>query len=780
MTTYSFQGFSFTAPEDLSSVTAYDPDVTIEIVFPETVTSLQYSLLPNPGGLLPETEFDENAYEVRIDGVVQDFAGDNAFNDMANISWSFGGASGTSSVLAIGQEVSPGIQTIAIYVLGGDAFPTVASASEFATVLSGIGLAPISSGPFAPDTPIALSVLDATPSENDSVGGTVFDDVIDLGAGDDTLNGAAGNDSLLGGSGDDLINGGTGNDSLVDGGGNDTVNGGDGDDVFSNIGGGADIWNGDAGTDTLITDVTGIDPQGNDVLVNLATGVHGRSVDSIGQDTVSGIENFTLIGDWNGDVTGDDMANRLETGTGNDTLHGEDGNDTLIGNAGDDVFYDGLGNDLMQGGLGNDVWRGGSGEDTFNGGDGSDTFVVDFTGQVVNIVVETNLTTGDSGGVGITTLRDVLIDVENVQFIGDFAVTVVGSGADNLLETDAGNDTLSGLAGNDTVRSGAGDDLAFTGAGDDLLEGGAGNDTLFGAADNDTLDGGDGDDLLGAGGGNDSLMGGTGNDALWTATGDDTADGGAGNDTLGGAAGNDVLNGGDGSDELWGALGNDTLNGDAGNDTLGGADGDDSSSGGAGDDELWGALGNDTLMGGDDNDTLGGAAGNDSLDGGAGADELWGATGFDTLQGGDGNDNLGAGTQDDMLSGGSGDDTLSGGADNDTVAGDEDNDVIFGGGGDDRILGGTGDDTAYGGAGADTFVFNAGDGADTWFVSVAEDRLELDSALWTGTLSEAQVVSSFATVTADGVLFTFSDNGETILLSGLSTTTGVDAMIDIV
>ena len=62
------------------------------------------------------------------------------------------------------------------------------------------------------------------------------------------------------------------------------------------------------------------------------------------------------------------------------------------------------------------------------------------------------------------------------------------------------------------------------------------------------------------------------------------------------------------------------LNGEGGNDTLNGGAGIDTLNGGAGNDILNGQDGNDTLNGGTENDTLNGGAGLDNLTGGAGAD----------------------------------------------------------------------------------------------------------------------------------------------------------------
>lgn len=68
------------------------------------------------------------------------------------------------------------------------------------------------------------------------------------------------------------------------------------------------------------------------------------------------------------------------------------------------------------------------------------------------------------------------------------------------------------------------------------------------------------------------------------------------------------------------AFKNNVLNGEGGNDTLNGGAVIDTLNGGAGNDILNGQDGNDTLNGGTENDTLNGGAGLDNLTGGAGAD----------------------------------------------------------------------------------------------------------------------------------------------------------------
>jgi len=198
------------------------------------------------------------------------------------------------------------------------------------------------------------------------------------------------------------------------------------------------------------------------------------------------------------------------SGSGNDTLTGNDAVNLLSGGAGNDVL-DGLGgDDKMEGGLGNDTYYVDSAKDQIieKANHGTDTIVTDI-GYVVRANVENLTYTGTAGG-GFTGN-----ELNNVIDASSATGTVVANGAD-------------------------GHDKVFTGSGDDTLYGGTGNDNLVAGAGNDRLNGGDGDDRLQGDDGNDVLIGGAGNDRIT---------GGNGNDQLNGGAGADVLGGGGGGDE---------------------------------------------------------------------------------------------------------------------------------------------------------------------------------------------------------------------------------------
>ncbi|MGC1430349.1 MAG: calcium-binding protein, partial [Albidovulum sp.] len=128
-----------------------------------------------------------------------------------------------------------------------------------------------------------------------------------------------------------------------------------------------------------------------------------------------------------------------------------------------------------------------------------------------------------------------------------------------------------------------------------------------------------------------------------------------------------------------------------------------------------------------------------------------------------------------------GGDVLKGTNGNNVIRGHGGNDALDGRNGLDTLDGGTGADTLTGGLGADSFVFAAGYQNDTITdFSVSEvDRLLLNDTLWSGTLSAAQVVSTYASVVAGNVVFDFG-GGDVLTLEGLTSTSQLDTLISII
>jgi len=263
---------------------------------------------------------------------------------------------------------------------------------------------------------------------------------------------------------------------------------------------------------------------------------------------------------------------------------------------------------------------------------------------------------------------DIVHLADTTYILGN--IFVDGGSSDDIIWSNAGNDTLRGEGGNDIIDGGPGNDIIYGGTGvmlntgNDRLSGGAGIDLLYGEDGDDTLlffvDGLFNADFtaynIGAAGVSgtevyvtidgtnlslDVFDGGAGFDTLVMTDGNDTfflddpqhafhpnasslrligveqIDAGAGDDvvdlthaTL--VYGDIIINGQGGNDHLWSSDGNDVLNGGDGNDHLYAGFGNDELNGDDGDDQLYGGLGNDILRGGAGNDILYGGAGNNS------------------------------------------------------------------------------------------------------------------------------------------------------------------------
>ena len=189
--------------------------------------------------------------------------------------------------------------------------------------------------------------------------------------------------------------------------------------------------------------------------------------------------------------------------------------------------------------------------------------------------------------------------------------------------------------------------------------------------------------------------------------------------------------------------------------------------------DLRGTGWNNYLKGADTDDTLWGLAGNDALYGFEGDDQLFGGSGADAIYGSVGHD---------ILLGGSGRDTNwtdgTSTQTQDTLIGGQGGDQLFGQSGVDPLSGEQGNDRLTGGGGRDTFVFSAGRDHLTYF-SKQVDRLQIDYALWVGTKFTAQIVSAYATVSGQDVVFDFG-GGNVLVLEDTTSTAGLSNLIYIV
>jgi Ca2+-binding RTX toxin-like protein len=126
-------------------------------------------------------------------------------------------------------------------------------------------------------------------------------------------------------------------------------------------------------------------------------------------------------------------------------------------------------------------------------------------------------------------------------------------------------------AGNDYIVLSPGDLFAFPSG----VRAFDGNDTILGSLDAEIINGNAGNDSLIGNLGNDYIIGGRTDDFIDGEGGNDILNGNRDEDTVRGGDGNDIVRGGQGNDSLYGDRGLDTLIGDLGTDTLVGGEGAD-------------------------------------------------------------------------------------------------------------------------------------------------------------------------------------------------------------
>lgn len=637
---------------------------------------------------------------------------------------------------------------------------------------------------------VAVNLLDATLNGGDEAQGDTYVNI-------EGVLGSSWGDSLTGDASANRLSGASGNDTLEGGAGYDTLDGGEGQDVASYATAKSAVLaslyqpasnTGDAQGDTYVSIEDLLGSNGNDTLegsvqANVLMGGKGDDL-LIGRgggdqfDGGDGVDTASYSQAANGVVIYlDPEAQGLNGGAAVGDYFSQVEN--IIGTPYADVIYGDDAANRLSGGAGDDVLDGGQGTagDVLDGGDGIDTVTYAQAQSGVDMSLESGGTTGDAMG-------DSYIGIENVE----------GSMFDDSIGGDTGNNVLAGGAGNDQLSGGggAGGDVFYGGEGDDLMrQTGNGRNTYYGGsaeldAGTDTvsyetlktalrvsLTGGGtngagssetyfGIENITGGGGNDwiegdavanQLRGGDGADTLMGGEGNDALFGGAGNDLMVGGEGADLFNGGDGVDTVsYIAQTSDLLIDLVGPASTGVATGDQYDSievviGGQGNDHFiasnqamrfdgggsssgdmvdysyavvsadgagvgvnlgdavaatgsW-ALGDtfvgiEHVVGSAGNDVIAGSAAANALNGGDGNDSLIGAAGTDSLSGGDG---------DDSLDGGTGNDSLMGGAGNDQLSGGDGNDVLRAEAGDDWLSGGLGNDTLDGGSGRDTVSY---------------------------------------------------------------------------
>jgi Ca2+-binding RTX toxin-like protein len=257
-----------------------------------------------------------------------------------------------------------------------------------------------------------------------SIAGTDGDDHLEGDEGIDFIRGFGGNDTLIGSGKGDTLEGGTGNDVLDGGQGNDKLDGGSGADSMTG-GDGNDLYLVDDVGDQVVEAVT---PPWTSQLQY--TYVYDEVRTALASYTLpAGVEWLIGTSDSGQILTGNNGANLIRGGGGDDFIYLLEGLSQASGGAGDDRIEGGGDVDILNGGAGSDILLGLGGDDFLQGG-------------------LSYVPGGDTGN--------------------------------DRLEGGDGDDRLDGNRGNDILLGGAGDDVVSDDqGGNDLLDGGDGDDQLF-------------------------------------------------------------------------------------------------------------------------------------------------------------------------------------------------------------------------------------------------------------------------------------------------------------
>ena len=521
------------------------------------------------------------------------------------------------------------------------------------------------------DSGVTANLLTTASNTGDAAGDTY--------TGIANLRGSAFADTLIGDGNANILEGGAGADSLDGGNGSDTAsyanaaaglvaslaspasNTGDaaGDTYTSieNLMGSAfdDTLTGDNNANTL----TG--GAGNDTYIVLATNTGADIInDSAGTDTLN-------LSNYSSNITFDLSSNAAQAvGSGSLQVTGVEnittgsGADTITGDAGDNVIVAGTGNDTVEGGLGNDTISGNGGTDTIS-------YAHATSGITFNLSITTAQNTGGAG-------TDTVSGFENL----------IGSEYNDVLGGTLGVNSIWGLGGDDRIT---GNDSA------DMIDGGAGSDTVTynGAVSAITINLTTGTGVGASAQGDtffnvENIVASAFDDTLIGNTADNTIEGLAGNDSIDGVSGSDTASYASAGSAVTVTLASQGVQQNtvgAGLDTLNNID------------NLLGSAFNDTLTGDGNNNIIdgGSGAGNDTLVGGLGTDTVTYASatagitfnlGTTTAQ-----NTVGAGTDTvsgfENVTGSNFDDTITGNAANNTIEGLAGNDTLIGGGGFDTV-----------------------------------------------------------------------------------------------
>jgi Ca2+-binding RTX toxin-like protein len=304
-----------------------------------------------------------------------------------------------------------------------------------------------------------------------------------LGAGADEFVGVGGVDEwIVPGTGDDMIDSGFGDNDVLD-------------LSASATGATFDLINGTATSDQGTETFDGIESAvGTDADDSMIIDENSPFVDFFGGDGVDTVDGSQALDD----LPTIDLA-LLGSGKDVENAIGGAGDDDIYGNEMANMLWGGDGNDFIDGRFGNDWIEGGAGNDALTGNLGADT--LSYADAPNGVVIDNQL--GFAAGHGDDAIDffeiifgsayDDEIIAGQTQFSANQRI-VAGTGDDIIVGSNS-SDLLKGGGGNDNIRGGQGDDDLMGAGGDDYLSGSQGDDYLKGGKGTDTGNGGKGADV---------------------------------------------------------------------------------------------------------------------------------------------------------------------------------------------------------------------------------------------------------------------------------------------
>ena len=500
---------------------------------------------------------------------IQAGAGDDAIDLGSNIFSSslVNGGDGIDTLSVLGSNLT-GLSIVAIEVLqtGGGAVTARAGQFEaFDTIRAGAtATSTVRLNLAATGGATTLDIMDELNSGGGPRGvilnGTLDDETITTGDGNDAVNGIGGDDTIDTGNGNDSVTFATGGVNVIrTGAGLDTitiVSGGIFTSASGSVDGGADIDFLEAPgrnlTGLVLSNLEVLNTK-NGLVVAFAS--QFDAFDIIRRDGISFTGDVQLTLAASGIATVLDLSDELNAGGGprgvrltgssdNETVRIGDGNSTVNLGAGDDAIVTGNGNNIITDTAGNDTIITGTGNDSVTDSAGTSATIVTSDGADTIDISNSLFTSGELNG-GTDGNVDTLI-AKNANLAG---LNVI-----NFEVLHLGNGTVTAFADQfdhfDTIRRDAGSvtanvRLTLTASGhatvldlsDELNSGGGPRGVILtGAADNEVITTGAGADTVSAGDGADSIVGGAGADSLLGGNGNDTLIGGAGADKVTGGA----------------------------------------------------------------------------------------------------------------------------------------------------------------------------------------------------------------------------------------------------